>query len=334
MPSLAFLGEAPPVTISFIPGTQPHLVGRDRELRMLRDHLAATCAGQGSLVLIGGEAGIGKTALAETLCREAAAQSAIILVGRCFDFSETPAYGPWLYLFERYHADAVLPALPAAFSQRGIIGDVTSQADLFRQVLDFFTLLSARYPLILLLDDLHWSDPASLDLLRFLAQSVAQLPLLILVTYRADELSRRHPLYTLLPLLVREAPTERINPHALDDAAVHTLIEERYRLPVSDSMRLMTYVQARAEGNAFYLGELLRSLEETGILSQKQAGWALKDLAHTRVPPLLRQVIDGRLGRLDEERQRLLSIAAVIGHEVPFDLWATIGAVDEAILLD
>ena len=322
------------MTTPFIPGTPLHLVGRDRELRILRAHLATACAGQGNLVLIGGEAGIGKTSLAEALCREAAEQGALVLTGRCFDFAETPAYGPWLYLFERYHMDDAVPALPAAFSQRGIVGEVASQADLFRQVLDFFAALSNHYPIVLLLDDLHWADPASLDLLRFLAQSVAQRSMLILVTYRSDELSRQHPLYTLLPLLVREAPTERLDPHTLDDAAVHALIRERYHLTESERTRLVAYVQARAEGNAFFLGELLRSLEETSTLHRESVGWTLRDLAHTTVPPLLRQVIDGRLGRLDAESQRLLTIAAVIGQEVPLDVWATVAQAGEEALLD
>src|SRR5436305_158101 len=80
----------------------PHLVGRDRELALLRDHLAAALAGEGGLVLIGGEAGIGKTALAEATGREALGRGALILVGRCYDLMETPPYGPWLEVFARY----------------------------------------------------------------------------------------------------------------------------------------------------------------------------------------------------------------------------------------
>ncbi|HEY8291182.1 MAG TPA: ATP-binding protein, partial [Thermomicrobiales bacterium] len=166
------------------------LVGRDRELGVLRQHRDAALAGQGSLVLIGGEAGIGKTTLAETICYQAAEHGALILVGRCFDRTETPAYGPWLYLFERYQPAHPLPAHPAAFAEPGVVGAVPSQAALFRQVWDFLSTVTASRPAILLLDDLQWADPASLDLVRHIAQSVATLPLLILVTYRSDELAR------------------------------------------------------------------------------------------------------------------------------------------------
>ena len=82
-------------------GAQPPLlVGREREQALLRDNLAATLAGRGGLVLIGGEAGIGKSALAEALLRDAEGQAALILVGRCYDLTETPPYGPWVELFE------------------------------------------------------------------------------------------------------------------------------------------------------------------------------------------------------------------------------------------
>src|SRR6476620_7320382 len=86
-----------------VPAPSPSaLVGRDRELDILRGRLADATGGHGGLVLIGGEAGIGKTALAEALCREAVEQGVLVLVGRCYDLTEMPPYGPWLDLFERY----------------------------------------------------------------------------------------------------------------------------------------------------------------------------------------------------------------------------------------
>src|SRR5437763_5242950 len=190
---------------------RPHmLVGREREQALLAKHLASALAGRGSLVLIGGEAGIGKTALAEALAHEAAAHGALVLVGRCYDLTETPPYGPWLDLFARYTPTGDLPPPPAPFAERGTLGEVPSQAALFAQVHDFLAALAARRPLVLLLDDLHWADPASLDLLRSLARPLEPMPLLLLATYRADELTRRHPLYQLLPTLVREAHAARL----------------------------------------------------------------------------------------------------------------------------
>ncbi|MGN6700888.1 MAG: ATP-binding protein, partial [Thermomicrobiales bacterium] len=92
-------------------GSIPPLVGRERELALLRERLAAALASHGTLVLLSGEAGIGKTALAEALLHDADEQGALVLVGRCYDLSETPPYGPWRELLDRAPRDADLPIL-------------------------------------------------------------------------------------------------------------------------------------------------------------------------------------------------------------------------------
>src|SRR5689334_16304384 len=102
----------------------PLLVGRERERDLLLDHCVTALAGRGSLALINGEAGIGKTALAEAACREAAEQGALVLVGRCYDLTETPPYGPWLDLFARYAVTDTLPSPPPAFAARGTVGRI------------------------------------------------------------------------------------------------------------------------------------------------------------------------------------------------------------------
>src|SRR5438093_8863689 len=120
-----------------LPGAQPPpLVGRERERALLAAHLAAALDGRGSLVLIGGEAGIGKTALAEALGEEAAAAGALVLVGRCYDLTETPPYGPWVELLARVPASPARPPLPAIVAAEGA-AQVASQAALFAQVRDF-----------------------------------------------------------------------------------------------------------------------------------------------------------------------------------------------------
>src|SRR5262249_23207793 len=151
---------------------------------------------------------------------------------------------------------------------------------------------------LLLLEDLHWADPASLDLLRVLARDTRSSPLLTIATYRADEVARGHPLFPLVPILVREADADRVEPRALDDAAVGAIVSGRYNLRGEDAARLVAYVQARAEGNALFVGELLRSLEEGGALRRGGDRWLLSDLGEAAVPALLRQVIEGRAARL------------------------------------
>ncbi|MFN8536108.1 MAG: AAA family ATPase [Thermomicrobiales bacterium] len=270
-------------------------------------------AGRGSLVLIGGEAGIGKTALAEATLAEAARGALVLGLTAPTTLTETLPYGPWADLFARYLPTHDLPPHPAAFAARGGVGDSASQGAVIQQVLDWCAALAAARPLVLLLDDLHWADEPSLALLRAVARALPAHPLLLVATYRADEVTRDHPLATLLPLLVREAAALRVDLRPLSLAAVHTYVAARYRLPAPEAARLADYLHGRAEGNALYLGELLRTLEEEGVLRATAAGWHLGDTAAVRVPALLRQVIDRRVARLGAEAQPLLALAAVLG---------------------
>ncbi len=310
----------------------PPLVGRERELVALRERLAGVLAGYGSLALIGGEAGIGKTALAETLCREAEEQGALVLVGRCFDLTETPPYGPWVDLFARYGPNETLPP-PPIFAHRGVIGGVSSPAATLEQCASFFRALAATRPIVLLLDDLHWADPASLDLLRVLAREAHTMPLLIVATYRPDETPSQSPLSALLPALVREAQPARLALSPLSADAIRTLVTARYALPGADAERLTRYLAQRSEGNAFFLGELIRTLEEQGGLVATAAGWRIADIRAARVPALVRQVIGNRLARFGEAERGALAVAAVIGQEVPIDLWQQVVEMEEHDLL-
>jgi len=315
----------------------PPLVGRERELGTLREHLDAALVGRGSLVLIGGEAGIGKTALAESVCRDAEKRGTLVLVGRCYDLTETPPYGPWVDLLGCYRRGDG-PPLPDAFLRPGTVGAVASQTTLFREVQDFFATLAISrsgdvLPLLLLIEDIHWADPASLDLLRALARSLPALPLLLLATYRADELSPAHPLARLLPAIVRESSAGRLDLRPLRAADVATLVAGRYHLTDEGTARLAAYVHRRSEGNPLFLGELLRTLEDDEVVQRTSAGWTLGFLAPVRVPPLLRQIIEGRSARLGGEARRLLGIAAVLGQEVPLDLWSAVASATEAMLL-
>ena len=313
------------------PRSAPLLVGRTLEQHFLRAELAAATAGRGRLVLLGGEAGIGKTTLARDLAAAAAARGVRVLVGACYDLTNTPPYGPWIDLFEAAALDRDLPSPPAAFVG-GRVPHVTDQAALFAEAREFFAGLAAG-PALLLLEDLHWADPASLELLRHLAPRLRHWPILLLVSYRGDELTRRHPFAAQLPALVREADGLRMDLRRLDAVALSDLVAARYRLSATDRSRLVAYLDRHAEGNALFTTELLRALEEEALLAPGDAGWTLGELDRVVVPPFLRQVIEGRVARLGEATRQPLEIAAVIGQEVPLALWAEVADLDDDTLL-
>lgn len=308
------------------------LVGRTHELAALRDRLAFAIGGSGSLVLLGGEAGIGKSALVERLVQEATAASCIVFTGHCYDLTTTPPYSPWQGLTAS-KSDGLPASLASSLAAMSGSSEVGGQTALFTGVRDGLATVATEQPVVIILEDMHWADPASLDFLRMLTRPPVALPLLFIVTYRADELTRRHPLYQLIPILVRESRAERIDLRRLDKAAIRTLVAAQYSLPDTNTLRLVTYLHDHAEGNPFYTRELLRTLEEEGVLQPSGDGWMLGDLSRVRVPSLVQQVIEGRVARLGDETRESLGLAAVIGHDVPLDLWSTLeGLSDEALL--
>jgi len=309
------------------------LFGRDQERAALRTSVADTFAGRGSLTVIAGEAGAGKTALAEFACHRAAASGALILIGRCYDVSFTPLYGPWIDLFAGYQPNKELPPPPAAFAHRGTLGAVAGQPELFEEVRSFLVRLSDKNPVVMLFEDLQWADAASCDLFRYIARNAAPHQLLILTTVSDDVLSRTNPLYRILAAFEREASAERINLPRLGSGDLHALVATSYQLPPADVLRLVAYIYEMTGGNALFATELLRALEDQSILRRAPDDWVLGDLAHVGVPLRLRQVIDSHLLRLPGESQDLLAAAAVIGPEVPFSLWAAVVHGDEETLL-
>lgn len=300
----------------------PPAVGREREQAGLFAALQAATEGQGSLVFIGGEAGIGKTTLVDTLALHASNAGIPILRGNCYDLSTTPPYGPWAEIFESCRPAATLPSVPTLSSGNLTNTATGGQPPHFEEVRTFFMALMEDQPLVVILEDLHWADVASLDLLRYLARQVSTLSLLLIVTYRDDEITRRHPLYQLMPILVREARAQRVNLQRLEAGALLELVRSRYILNTSeDEARLVDYLMAHSEGNPFFAGELLRTLEDDGLLTRHRSGWILGDPDLVHMPPLVRQVVDQRLAKLGETDRRLLEIAAVIGQMIPLDIW-------------
>ncbi|MGA7672804.1 MAG: AAA family ATPase [Nitrolancea sp.] len=337
-PALAHHGievQVPEAETTATTRERPLLVGREREQAILREHLDRMFAGQGGTMLVGGEAGIGKTTLVDDLSVLAEEAGCLVLWGHAYDFSVTPPYGPWLEIWRQYRsiADASLPPLPAFIDNPEELAKFGSQQTLFAGIVDFFRSVSTQRPLVLALDDLHWFDQASLDFVRFLSRQLADRRILLIATYRSDELHRRHPVYTLLPLLVREAGATRLEVRALDALGYQALLASRYDLSQADEIRLERYLEEHSEGNPLYASELLRTLEEEHVLAHGGDGWMLGNLNQVRVPPMLLQVIEGRLARLSDKIRALLDIAAVIGQEVPLDLWQQVTNADDDSLI-
>jgi DNA-binding CsgD family transcriptional regulator len=310
------------------------IYGRDTELDQLRLYLSDAIAGRGSLVLISGDAGIGKTTLVEALTREARSSGARVLIGGCYDLTATPPYGPWLEVGQDYGLSTNLPPLPRELKSEPSPPAARSQVQFFRDVMSFLKEVTADCPLVIILEDLHWSDQASLELLRFVARQVSNLPLLLVVTYRSDETDNRSPLYQVLPILVRETRAERLQVHPLGHLPVAELVSREYPTSGADQARLVDYLERHAEGNPFYILELIHGLEDQRLLTFTGDSWRLGDLRHVPIPSLLQQMIEMRLSRLSDVEQKRLFVAAVIGQAGSIPLWAAALEVPQAELVD
>lgn len=310
----------------------PALVGRERDQGLLRDGLDNALSGSGSLILVSGETGIGKTTLTRDLIEQAERQGVLVLTGGCYDLSTTPPYGPWIEISRAHPTpDDTLPDLPDQLRQGGGIAGIGSQSQFFELIHGFFVAVRKSRPLLLVLEDLHWSDPASLELLRYLGRSCAADSILLIVTYRDDELTRQHPLFQLLPLLVRETNATRIDLQRLTTVDIGDLVT-RMGLPEADTVRLAAYLEKRTGGNPLFATELLLALGTDGTLKMHADGMQLGELDEDYLPSFIVQVIEQRLARLGAEERRALEMAAVIGQEVVFDVWEAVSGFEQAEL--
>lgn len=287
------------------------LVGRGDELALLQECLAALARGRGALVLIGGEAGIGKTSLAQTAGARARTAGARFAVGHCYARGLAPPFTPWHELLADLGPTGVLEAapLPPPF---GAGPPPQTAYQLMQSVASWLRAAAAARPLALLLDDLQWADQESLDLLDLVTRQLEATPLLVLATYRTDEVWPRHPIHELLPQLQRNRPACALRLRPLDTADTARLVETRHG-PCDPA--LADYLQVRSEGNPLFLVELLDDLIRGRRLPRDEAGRWLPPPGDAPMPVLLQTLIEGRVVRLAEDSAALLEAAAVVGQE-------------------
>ncbi|TVR70956.1 MAG: hypothetical protein EA415_12100 [Sphaerobacteraceae bacterium] len=296
------------------------LIGRDREQSALRSALHRAWSGSGRLALVSGEAGIGKTSLVNAFIESTSSDDVCVLRGACFDFSTTPPYGPWYELMRAYSPSDGFPDVPDFIKDSSALSDLQSQDELFSQMLEFFVNLSRQKPTVLVLEDLHWSDETSLNLLRFIARQLADHRILLIATYRNDEIIRERPLYSMLPHLVREALPARIELRAFTSDEVRQLVPLLYPLSDSDLETTVSYLEQRTGGNPLFILESLRQLELQGNLQQVSGTWELQALDETSVPDLIQQIVEGRLEQVNESTVSVVQTASVVGQQVPVSI--------------
>jgi DNA-binding SARP family transcriptional activator/RecA/RadA recombinase len=304
-------------------------VGRRDELVAMQARLHAAMQRRGGVLVVGGEPGIGKTRLVEELVGDAQAKGVAVAWGGAVEGGASPAYWPWVKtvrsLLHAGDKDRLCDAMGAGASElalvvpevKEVIGSLepprmldpeTARIRLFEAVAGLLEWVTRKQPLVVVLDDLHWADAASLQLLGFLGPYLRDLPLLVLGTFRPAEVDARGQLTETLVTLGRHGVLERLALRGLARNEVEALI----LATTGDraSPEVVATVEMRTAGNPFFVAELARLLRSAGNLDWPGLGRGL--------PAGVRDVVRRQLARLPEDTTALLAVAAVAGRD--FDL--------------
>ena len=320
--------------------------GRAEPLEELRKEWKAAAAGERRVAMIAGEPGVGKTRLVSELARAVHADGALVLLGRTDEHVDAP-YGPWREalralvrsapdeVLERHVADhggelaRIVPDLerrveslpsPAATDAE------TERLLLFEAVTGIIGATSTEAPVLLVLDDLHWADRSSLQLLLHLLRADAPAAVLVVATYRDTDVDRSHPLAEALADLRRFRGATRIALTGIDGAGIEALLASAGGHDLDDAAREFAgNLWRETEGNPFFVGEVLRHLIETGGLVQEEGRWvAGATLDQAGLPEGVREVIGRRLGELPDATNTILGVASVLGREFDVGLVAEV----------
>lgn len=349
-PSMSGRHRSRPAARDMAPKGPSVLIGRADQLSRLEAAWTKFLGSDRSgFILISGEAGIGKTRLAEELASIAAADGARVLWGRCYE-AEAPPFWPWGQAMEALLADLAPGAAGQALDDVGldptdlaaVVGATGADGErsapvspapadarfrLNRAVAAVVREAASNRPVALFLDDLQWADDASLKLLAFLANDLGDLPVVIVLTYRQAE-ARDHPLLLdTLGELARHSVLERVGLTGLHPADVAQFIASITGGAVV-SPTLPTALHRRTEGNPFFMSEVVRLLVSEGALADADAA------QHSQVPVGVRDVTRRRLAHLPESAQLLLDLAAVAGHEFELGVLAAAQATDETLAFE
>ncbi|MDP9236731.1 MAG: alpha/beta fold hydrolase [Chloroflexota bacterium] len=332
----------------------PGFVGRTPELEQLAAALDRTIGGAGSLVMVVGEPGIGKTRLLEQFAAHARAAGVQVLNGHCYDGDWAPPFSPFVEAIKQHAtttppqrlrahlgADAgvlarIVPALHERLPNIAEPPAIPAEGERYRlleAVSDTLGRLAAERPLVLVLDDLHWADKGTIAMLQQVARTSATQRVLLLGAYRDVELDRTHPLADALAGLRREKHFERIALKGLDGAEVAELLDAIAEQEVPAA--LSEAIARETDGNPFFIKEVLLHLVEERKIVQQDGTWTSKlSIAEMGIPEGVREVIGRRLSRVSETCGRMLTVASALTAGFSWDVISALTDADDATLLD
>jgi tetratricopeptide (TPR) repeat protein len=336
---------------------ETQLIDRVEEMRLLREAADRAVLGEGRVVFLYGEAGIGKTRLTRELGAYARLRGMQVLYGRCpalFKMDGVPPYVLWSEVIKDYlhsctseqlykviglYPGELFKLVPEikqklkVFSESSPISPESGRDRLFEAVSQFVTNISEEAPLLVILDDLQWTDQTSLLLLHYLARGVYREPLLLLGAYRDTDVDEKHPLTPVLTELNRERllQSAQLKRMSFDDAS-----EMIKRILDQDDVpkEFCELVYEKTRGNPFFAEEVISSLKEEGVIYREEKKWGIKDVSKIEFPKTVKSVIKARIGRLDDECQNVLTLASFIGNDFTLEAMCAVTGIEESKLLE
>ena len=308
-------------------------VARACELDRLRRPWAVARRGEAQLVVLPGEPGVGKTSLAARFARDVHEDGATVLLGRCHAEALVP-YEPFVEALRHLPDDVlreeaavlsrVMPELASGGAAPASADDPAARYVLFDAVARALAAAAGRAPILLVIDDLHWADDPTLQMLRHVTRGAENARLLMLGTYRTTEVAGTEHVVRALADLAREVPFDRIALAGLGDAEVAEMISALLGRP--SSLPFGAAMRRDTAGNPLFVGQLLRHLDETGVLVDRDGELTLSAReGRLGVPDSVKELVRTRLSALAPETVATLRTAAVIGREFGHDL---VSAVD------
>lgn len=325
-------------------------------MAVLRNAVDKAVRGEGGLVFLYGEPGIGKTRLTRELGAYARLRGMQVVYGRCpalFRMDGVPPYVLWsevirnyledcnpeqLYRVVGYYPGEVCKLVPDLANRlRSIPPSVPISPEherdrLFEAVSQFVTNISREAPLLVVLDDLQWTDQSSLLLMHYLARGVYRAPMLILGAYRDTDIDERHVLSSVLTELNRERLLKSLllKRMSADDASemIKRLLEQD-----EAPTEFCDLVYQKTRGNPFFVEEVIKSLKEEEVIFRKENQWKIREVSKIEFPKTVKSVIKARVGRLDDECQNLLTLASFVGNDFSFEsLCGVTGFAEDKVL--
>jgi tetratricopeptide (TPR) repeat protein len=330
------------------------MTGRTDQLHELRELWGRALKGTSHMALVSGEPGVGKTRLARELIVLAQLQGAAMLQGGCYEFEATTPYLPWVEGLRRWVDEAdvetlrsvlgatapelarLAPEIEAKVGPQPAAAALAPQQErlrMFDSFARFLRELAARRGLLVFLDDLHWADHGTLQLLHYVLRNLKDEKILVLGAYREVELDRAHPLSAALVEWNRERLVTRVPLGRLSLDGTERMLAAMFGQKTV-STEFAEAIHRETEGNPFFVEEVIKSLIEHGQIYRGGGRWQRKDVQDLTIPQSIKAAIGRRLNRLSEGTVTVLHTAAALGKVFDFDALAAVSGSDEDALLD